>query len=1220
MALTSIETSTRNPKRERRAERITRAETADSSIGNTQQKKEPSMMDSPTQQTVQSVKESIALTSISEVPIQKNRTENGDTNHAVSLSELLKALAETKSLEPDTPASHVTQKYLAHQTLIPIVNRQIDVAKKDLRTLEIELLTRKSSLEVKRSSHARRSSGAPLSRIVTVIQDLFSKESIRLQDSIRDLEQEIEDLETRIAGQQSELETASFATSMPGYERSLFIRKMIGQLFTETIDRTKGQFEGFITADRVAAMNEELLQSHLIPDLAELEAIGAYSSEETQEILAGVRFLLPHSGEGQRMRDTTLTEQESEVRDRLYDLVSTRYDKIPSKDRTLKHTLLGLDLNADKSLNRAAPDLLYQELTTAIQNIMIRMALRQLSDTLLRSTSDPIRLKEIEDIIKDVQNDQIPNTFRPSPNDSMPNSELRKLHGFSRWSILLQELIKARTLSVHQGVSIEQSIIENYMRAIGESAVDLRDAGRNLGEMGSPASIPHLLNDLITEYRGDGSKSLYDALEKLLKATDEKELHAILQTLPSDRQQLLLIIRDDQSFFNRFSNGPFKAGQIHEKNVVISRERLTRILADSGTDDGTLISFYAGTAGGYDADLANEKLMAQRESVEQTIIDSKLHTWVDTSSALLTLLLDQRRGDATGFLRRVAVEGVGVSDKNRDALEKLITSKVLTTSIYERKTLLTGLLLLNSREGGKEILEALLSRYRGSKEDPKRIRRIVLSLLALERFSALEFPLPAPEKIQELRSKQEDLHETMKTADKNERKKIKDGIDTLEKHIVHLEGLGGIEDKLIERVVSVFTEKLLLGPEFIAKVNEQFESLLANGLVDIASSLSGRYEEGNMQEPKNILKEIMEHILSGDFLEWKYDHEQTDSQLSGLSETQKTAWKKNQEDILIEINASSEEEQRLNEILAIKSIVANAVEHLNEESSDIIITEERIKSLQEEIRQKELGPLITESALFENKKALSKLEAQRTGIAFILELQNLSADSYKRTHTLSVAQSLKDSLLHLGARLAAQDIDQILKIFTLANTKNLHAVETDDPLTLLKIGTDPQETCQSWRNGAYNECLLAYVADSNKKALTITDDSGRILMRSILKLNNQKRKTEDGNEIEEKTIFAEKPYSLLFHEVLWSVSFRALLSKAQALGSSITLTKGFDERTLAIFEEEAQKSGYRMRQQPAEIYIHQSKNAFEYSDALGGRISSFNRYQPLDTVVTFFAA
>ncbi|MDP2630083.1 MAG: hypothetical protein Q8P56_01620 [Candidatus Uhrbacteria bacterium] len=1219
--MSSIEASIRNSKKERRVERIALAETAGFSIKNAQPKtKEPPMIDSLTQQTVQSVKEAVTLTSISEAPIQKKQTENSVADHAVSLPELLKALAETKTIEPDTPASIVAQKYLAFQTLISIVNKQIDVAEKDLQTLEIELLTKKGQLEVERAALAKRSSSDSFNRIVAAIRDIFSKKSLRLQDSIRNIEKETNDLEIQIVEQQSGLETALSATYGPDLERSRFIRKMIGRLFAETIDRTKGQFEGFLTADKVVSMNEELLQSQLAPDLAELEAIGAYSSDEVQEILAGVRFLLSHSGEGQRSRDGTLIEQESQIRDRLYDLVAARYDKIPSKDRSLEHTLSGLDLIADKSLDRRAPDYLYQELTTAIQNIMIRKALRQISETLLGSTNDPNRLREIKDIIQDVQNEQLPNTILPSSNDAMLNSELRQLNGFSRWKILLQELTKAHALSAQQGMSIEQTVIENYMRAIGESTVDLRDAARNLGEMGSSLSIPRLLDDLITEYRGDGSKSLYDALEKLLKTTDEKELNAILQTLPPDRQQLLHIIKSDQSFFNRFGHGPFKAGKLREKNVVISSERLTRILADSGTDDGTLSSYYAGTVGGYDADLINEKLIAQRESVEQTIIDSKLHTWVDTSSSLLTLLLDQRRGDATGFLRRIATEGIGISDKNRDPLEKLLTSKTLSASIFERNTLLTGLLLLSARNGGKEVLDALLSRYQGSKEDPKRIRRIVQSLLALQRFNAFEFPLHPQEEIQELRKRQEDLREKMKASDKNERKKIKDSIDTLEKQIVHLEGLGGIEDKLTERVVSVFTEKLLLGPEFIAKVNGQIESLQASGLVDIASSLSGRYEEGNMQEPKNVLKEVMEHILSGDFLEWRYNHEQTDNQLSGLTEEQKTAWKKNQEDILIEINAPSEEEQRLNEILAIKSIVANAVEHLQEEASGISVTEDNIQLLQEEISRKELKPPITEGALFDHKKAILKLEAQRTSIAFILELQNLSADSYKRAHILSVAQSLKDSLLHFGARLAAQNIDQILKIFTLSHTKNLHAIETDDPLTLLKIGTEPQETCQSWRNGAYNECLLSYVVDSNKKALAITDDSGKILMRSILKLNNQKRKTEDGTEIEEKTIFAEKPYSLLFHDDLWRVFFRALLSKAQAIGSSITLTKGFDERTLTIFEEEAQKSGYRMRQQPAEIYIHQSKNAFEYSDALGGKISSFNRYQPLETVVTFSAA
>jgi hypothetical protein len=214
---------------------------------------------------------------------------------------------------------------------------------------------------------------------------------------------------------------------------------------------------------------------------------------------------------------------------------------------------------------------------------------------------------------------------------------------------------------------------------------------------------------------------------------------------------------------------------------------------------------------------------------------------------------------------------------------------------------------------------------------------------------------------------------------------------------------------------------------------------------------------------------------------------------------------------------------------------------------------------------------------------------------------------------------------------AARDIEQIEKIFTVGDINRVTAYESDDPLTLLKVGVEPKETCQSWRNGAYNECLLAYVADSNKKVLNVVDE-GRVVARSIIKLTNQRDVNDLESTTQRKTLFVETLYLLLpdsevyrdFFYVLRSQVYRAfirvLLTKAQGLDASITLGKGFDKAALTVFEEEARAFGYVMNQRLLDVFIPPSLNKYEYSDTFrgdngaDGKIGKFNRYQQLEAV------
>lgn len=54
---------------------------------------------------------------------------------------------------------------------------------------------------------------------------------------------------------------------------------------------------------------------------------------------------------------------------------------------------------------------------------------------------------------------------------------------------------------------------------------------------------------------------------------------------------------------------------------------------------------------------------------------------------------------------------------------------------------------------------------------------------------------------------------------------------------------------------------------------------------------------------------------------------------------------------------------------------------------------------------------------------------------------------------------------------------------------------------------------------------------------------------------------------------------------------------------------------LAVLPQEAQKAGMSVSRQPVEVFVPQSYNDYEYSDTLGGNISQFDRYVPLQNAV-----
>lgn len=158
---------------------------------------------------------------------------------------------------------------------------------------------------------------------------------------------------------------------------------------------------------------------------------------------------------------------------------------------------------------------------------------------------------------------------------------------------------------------------------------------------------------------------------------------------------------------------------------------------------------------------------------------------------------------------------------------------------------------------------------------------------------------------------------------------------------------------------------------------------------------------------------------------------------------------------------------------------------------------------------------------------------------------------------------------------------------------------TDFKSTMI-IGEMPVKTCQSYKDGSYNECLLSNF-DANKKIVYVSKD-GELLGRAILRLTKASdtdrnsrlsfmdvtTESETANDDVELCLFLEKPY------VKNGVSGADIATIKEAL-KTLAKQKAC-EMNLSLYCNEH----YSGEEKEKYIYISRSKNGQQYLDSLIG--------------------
>jgi len=992
-------------------------------------------------------------------------------------------------------------------------------------------------------------------------------------------------------------------------DRQEFAINAIEPLFRSVKEKYQQLKEKLITPEVKKELNEDLIAKRVLPALEKLQTKGRITKKDAEEYIGLLKLQLT---EGCSPRwNGPVSEKE---------VINTRNKRIDELDKKSGYTLKNVGSRVSSETNET-PDSFYDNIFDLLLHEQAKEKIEQISDLLGSSLSSELQQK-IAEIAEDV-------IFRYPGGEGnildlnrVPIDYFDKLKGLERWQIVkdfaeTSGIMPAEVFKRIEKIIIERSFNEQLLPGGSESGPGTLAAGR-MGELGNPEALPLMLRYIEVYGSGHTSDGVVYQMEGLLKGSNPEKLQETLEALPRKKKILLETLTDENSYMSRFgrSNSRYiTCSLLQYGDRTLIKERLTKILEEGGEfDKSKLEDFYLSET--EDTAETLEPLLKARTEVEQVIIDSKSNIWSQSADKLLAALVNPRNGEPVEFPKKIIQQGLGISDeKMLGIVDQIFATKTFKRSGFDREAFLDGFVLLNSRENGKAVLETLLNAYRGAKEDPTRIRRVLQHLSTLDSFGEYDFATPGQDKVaginKEIVTLQKQYSETKNATEK---KGFKNRIETLNVDLQNLTGLKGIEELMTKRVVEAACKRLDLPQGYKEKIEKNLDELLKNGIFEIVPSLAGNYEAKNEPEVRNLLRTITMHIIEGDFKSWRYSHEQSGTQLADLTEEQKGFWKETLEPVNIEINLSEDERgRRADELRTAQEIVRNAKEHILDSQPEFDFSKERMQLLTEKTR--ELTEMIKSSTFEDEKKRLglekTKVHTELTLVKGILDIENATIKSFTREKMLIQARELRRRITELNLPLAGLDIEQIEKIFTVGDIKSIRASESDDPITLFKVGVEPQETCQSWRRGGFNECLLSYVADSNKKVINVADGEGQIILRSIIKLTDQKEIDDFESKTKRKTLLVEKHYSLLSNPEVYRSFIRLILIKAQGLDASITLGETFTEDIMEIFKEEASAFGYETKEDTLDIFIPHSLNKYEYSDTLGGKINWFGRYQQL---------
>ncbi|MBI5804398.1 hypothetical protein HY450_04080 [Candidatus Pacearchaeota archaeon] len=362
-------------------------------------------------------------------------------------------------------------------------------------------------------------------------------------------------------------------------------------------------------------------------------------------------------------------------------------------------------------------------------------------------------------------------------------------------------------------------------------------------------------------------------------------------------------------------------------------------------------------------------------------------------------------------------------------------------------------------------------------------------------------------------------------------------------------------------------------------------------LIDIISTLSGVYG-AFYQDELPILTTITEAMIDDRFNEWRYSHALANEQLSVL-DGHFESWIKNRTGTRILGDTSGIEPM----LEAVRQLGQEA-KALYQEKYQKAAGRKTLEDLEQQIFaiEKELR----DSKSPEEKRTLGlqarELRKEYSTLKQLELFEDISLSNWQINKKLleGCAKDAKDA----ETKNVYEQASTILSGEKLARLRKVTISETDGLLDLFETGRIPVQSCQRWteRTG-YNDCLLAYVGEANKKLIQVKDSNYNVIARSILRLLPIHGKTP--------LLFVERPYSTSWSQDNARAVITHLFEKACEMSEEIGR-----EVAVGVVDSSYVSALKKMVKGEADVKIARkiclprSINPAEYSDGLGGRLKS----------------
>lgn len=522
----------------------------------------------------------------------------------------------------------------------------------------------------------------------------------------------------------------------------------------------------------------------------------------------------------------------------------------------------------------------------------------------------------------------------------------------------------------------------------------------------------------------------------------------------------------------------------------------------------------------------------------QFILDQPSINWEVGAPRLIDMIIGNQPEEIKNFLEIFSGK-LGLSPNQELILHRLFTLKDLRQGRIARRSIICGLLELSSTQRGAKTIGSLLESADLSKDDPKRLRTIL-------RLKGL---VDVPEIV---------------SRNQGRLLQIRDVV------------MSEVSDAICAEIGILSVDKASLG------VNVEY--FISSGFMAAYVALSKRYSQLENPRSLNVLKQAVGQLLDGNFKDWRESHEVSVQQLSIVGKEVADTWRIAQDKVQIE--AAPESINNL--IKTVRSSMFDLVIHLPFVTHNI---ENELSNCLVKIETMPNNPLL--------KEQLERISRKKEVVDLINKIRKYDLFIYPKENLIELVRLLFHQLESLSANQSSQDAGELLRLLSLSETfqagETLTVSDTDDPIHLVNSGVYPRETCQSWRQGIYNECLVSTLCDANTRMLAVEDSEGQVVGRALMKL--LPLQADEGDEF--PAVVLETIYSLRDNSAIEKVILRAALKKAQACGLPLVIKDYF---LAELIQGDPEFSCFRSESAKLLLGAVNLTGEFGYSDLFGGRL------------------